>query len=122
MSNQRPNLKLLRRYLEGGAAGLVVEAVSAYAETFMPDWEIKALPYREKVKDGSHDEAFIGFDRATGKDRWTASRVDLAFGSNSQLRALAEVYGSGDGADRFVGDFVKAWTKVMNADRFDLTA
>lgn len=53
MSNQRPNLKLLRRYLEGGAAGLVVEAVSAYAETFMPDWEIKALPYREKVKDGS---------------------------------------------------------------------
>ncbi|WP_029086860.1 catalase/peroxidase HPI [Brevundimonas aveniformis] len=75
-----------------------------------------------KVKDGSHDEAFIGFDRATGKDRWTASRVDLAFGSNSQLRALAEVYGSADGGDRFTADFIKAWTKVMNADRFDLTA
>ncbi len=75
-----------------------------------------------KVKESSHDESFIGFDRATGKDRWTASRVDLAFGSNSQLRAIAEVYGSGDGAARFTRDFVKAWTKVMNADRFDLTA
>jgi catalase-peroxidase len=56
----------------------------------------------------------------TGELRWTGSRVDLAFGSNSELRALAEVYGSSDAGDKFVADFVAAWTKVMNADRFDL--
>lgn len=59
-------------------------------------------------------------NRKTGKVKWTGTRVDLIFGSNSQLRALAEVYGSGDGEERFVNDFVAAWTKVMNLDRFDL--
>ena len=63
---------------------------------------------------------FEGRDRATGELRWTATRVDLVFGSNSQLRALAEVYGQSDNAGKFVTDFVAAWTKVMNADRFDL--
>ena len=63
---------------------------------------------------------YEGRDRATGDVKWTASRVDLAFGSNSQLRAIAEVYAQDDAADRFYGDFVSAWTKVMNADRFDL--
>lgn len=65
-------------------------------------------------------ELFEGRDRKTGKLKWTATRVDLVFGSNSQLRALAEVYAANDGADKFVRDFVNAWTKVMNADRFDL--
>jgi len=65
-------------------------------------------------------EHFEGTDRKTGKLKWTASRVDLVFGSNSQLRAIAEVYGAGDAKKKFVTDFVKAWTKVMNADRFDL--
>ena len=65
-------------------------------------------------------DIFEGRDRKTGKLRWTATRVDLVFGSNSQLRALAEVYGSGDGQTKFVHDFVAAWVKVMNADRFDL--
>ncbi len=65
-------------------------------------------------------DAFEGVDRKTGKTRWTATRVDLVFGSNSQLRALAEVYAQNDSEKAFVGDFVKAWTKVMNADRFDL--
>lgn len=66
------------------------------------------------------DHFFEGKDRNTGKMRWTASRVDLIFGSNSQLRAISEVYGSADSQERFVRDFVKAWTKVMNLDRFDL--
>jgi catalase-peroxidase len=59
-------------------------------------------------------------DRKTGKARWTATRADLVFGSNSQLRAIAEVYGQKDGQAKFVKDFVAAWTKVMNLDRFDL--
>ena len=65
-------------------------------------------------------ELFEGSERSTGKPRWTATRVDLVFGSNSQLRALAEVYGSSDAQKKFVDDFVAAWTKVMNLDRFDL--
>jgi catalase-peroxidase len=63
---------------------------------------------------------FEGRDRKTGEVKWTGTRVDLIFGSNSQLRALAEVYASDDAKEKFVKDFVAAWTKVMNLDRFDL--
>jgi catalase-peroxidase len=63
---------------------------------------------------------FEGRDRKTGEMKWTAARVDLVFGSNSQLRALAEVYASADAAKKFVDDFVAAWNKVMNLDRFDV--
>jgi len=65
-------------------------------------------------------ETFEGKDRHTGKTKWTASRVDLVFGSNSQLRALSEVYASADAKEKFVRDFIAAWVKVMNLDRFDL--
>jgi catalase-peroxidase len=65
-------------------------------------------------------EVFKGRDRSTGELRWTATRVDLIFGSNSELRALAEVYACEDSREKFVKDFVAAWTKVMNLDRFDL--
>ena len=65
-------------------------------------------------------ETFVGRDRATGKARWTGSRVDLVFGSNAQLRAVAEVYASDDAAGKFVDDFAAAWAKVMDLDRFDL--
>jgi catalase-peroxidase len=65
-------------------------------------------------------ELFEGRDRATGDVKWTATRVDLIFGSNSQLRALAEVYAQADAQEKFVRDFVAAWAKVMNADRFDV--
>ena len=65
-------------------------------------------------------DVFEGRDRKTGALKWTATRVDLVFGSNAQLRALAEVYGSADAQQKFVGAFVAAWTKVMNLDRFDL--
>ena len=66
------------------------------------------------------NETFEGRDRKTGQVKWTASRVDLVFGSHAQLRALSEVYGSSDGKDKFVKDFVAAWVKVMELDRFDL--
>ena len=65
-------------------------------------------------------EVFEGRDRETGDTVWTATRVDLVFGSNSQLRALAEVYGCSDAEEKFVHDFVAAWNKVMDLDRFDL--
>jgi len=63
---------------------------------------------------------FEGRDRATGKLKWTGTRVDLIFGSNSQLRALAEVYACEDSIEKFAKDFVAVWSKVMNLDRFDL--
>ena len=66
------------------------------------------------------DGEYEGRDRKSKEVKWTATRVDLIFGSQSQLRALAEVYGSADAKEKFVKDFVTAWTKVMNADRFDL--
>jgi len=65
-------------------------------------------------------DVFEGHDRATGELKWTGTCVDLVFGSNSQLRALAEVYGSSDAQAKFVQEFIAAWTKVMNLDRFDL--
>ena len=85
------------------------------------DFFVNLLDMRTEWKpiSGSTDE-FEGMDRATGKRKWTGSRVDLVFGSNSQLRALAEVYASEDAQKRFVKDFVAAWDKVMNLDRFDL--
>ncbi|MDP5148910.1 catalase/peroxidase HPI [Rheinheimera baltica] len=70
--------------------------------------------------DAKDAQTFTGRDRKTGQVKWHASRVDLIFGSNSQLRAIAEVYGSGDAKAKFVCDFVSAWNKVMNADRFDV--
>ena len=73
-----------------------------------------------KQVDDQSDEEFVGTDRLTGEHKWTATRTDLVFGSNSQLRALSEVYGSADAGEKFVKDFVRAWTKVMNADRFDV--
>jgi catalase-peroxidase len=65
-------------------------------------------------------DVFEGCDRKTGEGKWTGTRVDLIFGSNSQLRAIAEVYACDDSKETFVKDFVAAWSKVMNLDRFDL--
>ena len=66
------------------------------------------------------EQTFVGKDRKTQKIKWKATRVDLIFGSNSQLRALSVVYATDDSLDKFINDFISAWTKVMNADRFDL--
>ncbi|MGN6278371.1 MAG: catalase/peroxidase HPI [Sphingomonas sp.] len=73
-----------------------------------------------KERDPAGDEEFVGTDRATGEEKWTATRTDLVFGSNSQLRAISEVYAANDAKQKFAKDFVAAWVKVMNADRFDL--
>jgi catalase-peroxidase len=92
-------------------------------ETLTNDFFVNLLDMGTVWKATSGDaDVFEGHDRKTGKAKWSGTRVDLVFGSNAQLRALAEVYGSGDAQAKFVGDFVKAWTKVMNADRFDLHA
>jgi catalase-peroxidase len=74
----------------------------------------------EWVPTSEAEEEYEGRDRATGAVRWTATRVDLIFGHNAELRALAEVYACDDAQEKFVGDFVAAWDKVMNLDRFDL--
>ena len=73
-----------------------------------------------KVVDDSSDELFVGYDRGGKQEKWRATRTDLIFGSNSQLRATAEVYAERGNEEKFVRDFIAAWTKVMNADRFDL--
>jgi len=83
------------------------------------DFFVNLLDMRTAWKP-ENDHVFIGTDRATDERRWTATRVDLVFGSNSQLRAIAEVYAAEDAKEKFVEDFITAWTKVMNADRFDL--
>jgi catalase-peroxidase len=91
-------------------------------ETLTSDFFVNLLDMSTEWKAVSKDaDVFEGRDRATGKVKWTGSRVDLVFGSNSQLRALAEVYGSSNAQRKFVDDFVAAWNKVMNLDRFDLS-
>lgn len=85
------------------------------------DFFVNLLDMGTQWKAMSEDkELYIGTDRSTGQPKWTATRADLVFGSNSELRAVAEVYASADAQGKFVNDFVAAWTKVMNLDRFDL--
>jgi len=90
-------------------------------ETLTNDFFVNLLDMNTTWKTTSEDEdVFEGRDRATDKLKWTGTRVDLIFGSNSQLRALAEVYGCEDALEKFTHDFVAAWNKIMNLDRFDL--
>jgi catalase-peroxidase len=90
-------------------------------ETLSNDFFVNLLDMGTEWKATSESEdAFKGRGRETGDVRWTGTRVDLVFGSNAELRALAEVYACSDGEEKFVRDFVAAWTKVMNLDRFDL--
>jgi catalase-peroxidase len=90
-------------------------------EALTNDFFVNLLDLRTTWKaTTAHEDLFEGHDRVTGALKWTGTRVDLIFGSNSELRALAEVYGCGDSQEKFVKDFIAAWTKVMNLDRFDL--
>ncbi|WP_428427656.1 catalase/peroxidase HPI [Pararhizobium sp.] len=94
---------------------------TARPETLSNDFFVNLLDMGTVWKAASPDkESFEGRDRTTGELKWTATRTDLVFGSNSQLRALAEVYGQNDAQGKFIRDFVAAWNKVMNADRFDI--
>lgn len=103
----------------GSQEGLLTERPGVLSNDFFVNLLDMDTVWQPK---GGDEDLFEGKDRKSGKARWTATRVDLAFGSNAELRALAEVYGSADGEAKFVQDFVKAWTKVMNLDRFDLAA
>src|SRR6202030_2171163 len=88
-------------------------------ETLTNDFFVNLLDMKTKWEPAS-EGVFEGRDRATNELKWTGTRVDLVFGSNSQLRATAEVYACSDSQQKFVHDFVAAWNKVMNLDRFDL--
>jgi catalase-peroxidase len=90
--------------------------------TLTNDFFVNLLDMKTQWQPTSTEGVYEGRDRATGQPKWTATRVDLVFGSNSQLRAIAEAYACNDSQDAFVKDFVAAWTKVMNADRYDLLA
>ena len=90
-------------------------------ETLTNDFFVNLLDMKTTWKEmDKNEELFIGKDRKTNKVKWIGTRVDLIFGSNSQLRAIAEVYATEDSKSKFISDFVAAWNKVMNLDRFDL--
>lgn len=97
--------------------GVLTDKVGVLSNDFFVNLVDMATEWKPVCPNNS---AYLGTDRATGEKKWTATRVDLVFGSNSQLRALAELYACDDTKEKFVKDFIAAWTKVMNADRFDL--
>ncbi len=109
-------LRVLGANFRRSAAGVLTHR----PETLTSDFFANLLDQGTEWAPTADPNLYDGRDRASGERRWTASRVDLVFGSNSELRALAEVYGSADAAEKFVADFVAAWAKVMDADRFDL--
>ena len=109
------------RVLNANAGGVSHGVFTDKPGTLTTDFFVNLLDMSTKWSKSAKDEAlYEGVDRATGNVKWTATPVDLLFGSNSELRAIAEVYAESDGKEKFVRDFVKAWTKVMNLDRFDL--
>jgi catalase-peroxidase len=101
----------------GSAAGVLTDRAGALSNDFFVNLLDMATEWSATDETGNH---FAGRDRTSGETKWTATRADLVFGSNSQLRAIAEEYACADSGDMFVTDFVAAWAKVMNADRFDL--
>ena len=104
----------------GANAGAKHGILTSTPGTLSNDFFVNLLDMGTEWKPAGVKGVYEGIDRKTGKAKWTGTRVDLVFGSNSQLRALAEVYASADAKEKFVKDFVAAWTKVMNLDRFDL--
>lgn len=100
----------------GTKQGVLTTKVGALTNDFF----VNLLDMRTEWKPAANEGEYIGSDRATGKEKWTGTRVDLLFGSSSELRAISEVYAQKDNAEKFVKDFIAAWNKVMNADRFDV--
>jgi len=110
-------LRVLNANTNGSRHGVFTDR----QDTLTNDFFVNLLDIQTEWKATSESEdIFEGHDRASGDLKWTGTRVDLVFGSNSQLRAIAEVYGAADSEQKFVKDFVAAWNKVMQADRFDL--
>lgn len=110
-------LRVLKANVDGSAHGVFTQRPEALTNDFFVNLLDMGTQWRPL---SAEQDLFEGRDRSTGAVKWTATRVDLVFGSHAQLRAISEVYGSGDAQAKFVGDFVKAWDKVMNLDRFDL--
>ncbi|HEX2570758.1 MAG TPA: catalase/peroxidase HPI [Polyangia bacterium] len=108
------------RALNANANGSPNGVFTSRPGTLSNDFFVNLLDMGTKWTKAKEEGLYEGLDRATGKKKWTATPVDLAFGSNAELRAVAEVYGSADAGEKFVNDFVKAWAKVTNLDRFDL--
>ena len=109
------------RVLGANAGGSKHGVFTKKREALNNDFFVNLLDMATKWKPLSDaKDVFEGRDRKTGELKWTGTRVDLVFGSNAQLRALAEVYGSSDAQEKFVQDFAAAWNKVMNLDRFDV--
>ena len=110
-------MRVLNTNFDGSKHGVFTKNPEALTNDFFVN--LLDLNTKWKATLGSED-VFEGRDRKTGEVKWTGTRVDLIFGSNSELRALAEVYACEDSKEKFVKDFVKAWDKIMNLDRFDL--
>jgi catalase-peroxidase len=110
-------MRVLNANFRGSQHGVFTEQPETLTNDFFANLLDMGTTWQPMSEDG---DVFEGLDRETGERKWTGTRVDLIFGSNSQLRAIAEVYGSADGQEKFVNDFVAAWDKVMNLDRFDL--
>jgi catalase-peroxidase len=111
-------MRVLKTNFGGSQHGVFTKRPEALTNDFFVNLLDMSTVWKAASKD---DDLFEGRDRATGALKWTGTRVDLIFGSNSQLRALAEVYGCEDSQEKFLHDFVAVWNKVMNLDRFDLS-
>lgn len=110
-------MRVLDTNFDGSKDGVFTDRPGQLTNDFL----VNLLDMNTSWKAASEDkELYIGSDRKTGQPKWTGTRADLVFGSNSELRVVAEVYASADAQEKFVRDFVKAWTKVMNADRFEI--
>ncbi|GAA5096281.1 catalase/peroxidase HPI [Chryseobacterium ginsengisoli] len=110
-------MRALNTNFDGSSHGIFTHNT----ETLTNDFFVNLLDMSTQWKAASNDnELYEGTDRKSGEKKWTATRADLVFGSNSELRSIAEVYASSDAQEKFVNDFVSAWVKIMNADRFDL--
>jgi catalase-peroxidase len=110
-------LRVLGANTAGSTAGVFTDAVGTLTNDYFTNLLDMGVEWRSVAGD---DDSFEAVDRSSGEVRWTGTRVDLVFGSNSELRAVAEVYASDDAGEKFVRDFVAAWNKVMMLDRYDL--
>ncbi len=110
-------MRVLNTNYDGTDHGVFTKKPGALTNDYFVNLLDMNITWKEEDKS---EQTFLGKDRKTKKNKWKATRVDLIFGSNSQLRALAEVYACEDSSKKFVDDFIAAWVKVMNADRFDL--